>query len=166
MRTEDLSLDTQWADSVLKVCVYWPIYSSLDIRCFYSHFIEEEPALGNRVGKSCLGNAAIPSFPTLIRYRTQLRSVLRFLLRHLFQKGEERKKGEIAWDNIFHDLDIMKNKMGLEITELRKINQTHKNSLYVSSYLDSRFLRSVRMCVTEGEAATERNRPFEKKRPG
>lgn len=171
MRTEDLSLDIQWAASVLKVHVYSLIYSSLDIRCLYSHFIEEEPALVNRVGKRCLSRKCSNTFffyTSLIKYRMQLRSALHFLLRHLFQKGEKHKKGEIAWEKIFCDLDIMKNKMVLEITELRKIYQIHNKYmdiyLYVSSYLDSRCLHSVCMCVTEREAETERNRPFEKKR--
>lgn len=55
----------------------------------------------------------------------QLRSGLHLLLRHLFQKGEVRKKGEMGRENIFRDLDSMKTKMVLEIIELRKINQTH-----------------------------------------
>lgn len=122
MRTEDLSLDIQGAAFVLKVYVYWLIYSSLDIRCLYSHFIEEEPALVNRVGKRRLSRKCSNTF---FFYRMQLRSALHFLLRHLFRKGEKHKKGEIAWENIFRDLDIMKNKMVLEITELRKTYQIH-----------------------------------------
>lgn len=83
----------------------------------------------------------------------QLRSALHFLLRHLFRKGEKHKKGEIAWEKIFRDLDIMKNKMVLEITELRKIYQIHNKYmdiyLYVSSYLDSRCLLCVYVCDRE-----------------